>query len=216
MDPASVREFDRNSSLVHPHLSRRLKLQGRTWRINAAAEFADLVEALESNVPERRINVDDRIERFRDEAQEGMNPLAAAIQHVNPNYDLEHLLERVFESLPHIKAVKRSGGAHDRGADLVVTSRHKVGVLDEVEERKTVVQVKSFEGRLDSLQCVRDIERAFRAHDAQAGLIATTAVEVSPEVIAAIEQLVADSGRPVRLLYGANLVAFVVRHVWEV
>jgi len=49
VDPKSVREFDRNYTIVYPYLSARLKLQGRFWRIEAEEEFKALLAGLDSS-----------------------------------------------------------------------------------------------------------------------------------------------------------------------
>ena len=47
VDPQSVATFHRNdAALVHPALSRRLKLQGRWWRVYAESEFTRLLQSL--------------------------------------------------------------------------------------------------------------------------------------------------------------------------
>ena len=46
VDPQSISVFDRNAAIVHPALSRRLKLRGRYWHIYMYQEFDDLVLAL--------------------------------------------------------------------------------------------------------------------------------------------------------------------------
>jgi len=48
VDPDSVRDFDRNSDIVHPALSRILKLMGRWWRIYDKEKFEDLLNKLEA------------------------------------------------------------------------------------------------------------------------------------------------------------------------
>lgn len=214
VDASTVQEFDRNAAYVHPYLARRLKLQGRTWRIDADSEFDALREALEQGTDERPITQDDRLQLFRKTARPEFENLARAIHRTHPNYGLEHLLEQVFLAVPHVVRVERRGGAHDHGADLIVVSEHPVGLLGEVRQTTTVVQAKSYEGTLASTRCIDDVARALARYGADAGLVATTAIEIAPEVRAAAEQLAAESGKSVDVLAGADLAAFVVRWGW--
>lgn len=74
-----------------------------------------------------------------------------------------------------------------------------------------VVQVKSYEGEFRDLSAVKDIERTI--DDADMGLIVSTATSVGEAVEAALDGLREDKGKPVALLYGAQLAAFLLKHV---
>lgn len=50
VDCKSVRTFDRNSDIVPAALSRRLKLQGRWWRVYVEAEFEALLQSLRNGI----------------------------------------------------------------------------------------------------------------------------------------------------------------------
>lgn len=96
VDPATVRAFDRNDSLVHPALSTRLKLQGRKWQISTKREFEQLRQALEEGRGGRPSTSDDNLRCLSGEVAPLLEEITARIQHTHPNYALESLLARIY------------------------------------------------------------------------------------------------------------------------
>ena len=62
VDPRSIRDFDRNSGIVHPALSTRLKLQGKHWRIYAENDFESLLAGLDAGKHPAGSNASDKCE----------------------------------------------------------------------------------------------------------------------------------------------------------
>jgi hypothetical protein len=212
VDPASVYEFDRNDTGVQPALSARLKLQGRYWRIYAADEFKALLESLRAGVPAHprtpRINAS----LLSREIEPLLKDITKRVQRINPNYDLEKLLELIFETIAGVQKVTRQGGAGDHGADLIV--EFEGGLPHPVFQTQhiCVVQAKSYEGEHWDTLAVEDIRRAFAQYpNADMGLIVSTAdssTKVLDEAIAGLRQ---SSGKRVELLIGADVARFILR-----
>lgn len=212
VDPKSVRSFDRNDRIVHPALAARLKLQGRWWRIYADDEFDALLAALQSNAPPASRTPADHLDHLAREIDPLLLQIAGKIHHTHPNYSLEGFIAEVLKGVPGVKDVKWQGGAGDRGADIliVVEEGH---ALTSPRPTTCVVQVKSYQGHHGSKQAVDDIRRAFEAYpEAGAGIIFSTAGSTGPELDAALDQLRKDFDKPVTMIFGADMAAFVLQH----
>ena len=206
IDAGSLRTFDRNDSIVHPHLSTRLKLQGRQWRINAEREFRSLLDRLEGSEEPRAIAPDDYLSYLQEEIERDLERIAAGVHHTYPGKDLEELLAAILERVPGVKQVEHMRGRADRGADLEV----EIETIPPLVQ-KLVVQVKSYDGEIGDTRAVDDIRRTI--DDADMGLIVTTATSVSAGFREAMDKLKEEKGKPVELLYGSELAHFVLKYM---
>ncbi len=210
VDPESVAKFDRNdAALVHPALSRRLKLQGRWWRVYAESEFSMLLQLLrsptdfEAKKPETNLRYLSR--DFRPQLQE----IRRCIQHAHPSHDLEDFIALLLRRVPGVADVRRLQGRADRGADLLVDL--EFGNMPELRQ-VLVVQVKSFEGEHGGAEAVDQIAAALEYHSAHMGLIASTADAPGETLERALENAASDDSiRPIGLLIGDDFAEFVLR-----
>jgi hypothetical protein len=210
VEPASVREFDRNDPAIHPALQARLKLQSRHWQIRAEEEFAGLLAYLEGTGEATPTGGLDFLAR---DIRPHLAAITAAIQRSHPNYALEGVMAQVFEAMPGVIDVRLQGGAGNRGADLLVTVEDGHPLTGEVRQTLCVVQAKPYVGEHWDNRAVTDIQRAFDAYpDAEAGLIVSTASRPGPTLEQALATLRAETGKPVGLLIGEDLALFVLRH----
>jgi len=213
VDPATVRDFDRNDSAVHPALSARLKLQGRKWQISTKREFEQLREALGKGEGGRARTPEDNVRFLSAEIVPLLDEITDRIQRTHPNYALETLLARVYKRVPGVIDVRHQGGAGDHGADILVTLEDRHPLTNNVEQRLCVVQVKSFEGEHWDTRAADDIRRAFNQYpDATSGLIVSTARRSAPTLEAEIERVQRETGKPVSLLIGPDVAIFVLRY----
>lgn len=212
VDPASVCEFDRNSAMVHPALSARLKLQGRFWRVYAVEEFKALLSNLESEIafPLRTPQTDaDLLNR---EITPLLQEITNRIHRTHPNYALEGFLKLVFDRIPGVRNVIWQGGAGDHGADLIVEFEGGLPHPALQTQHTCVVQAKSYVGEHWDTRAVEDIGRAFiRYPAADMGLIVSTADSSTPALESAIEDLRNRTGKRIELLIGADVAKFVLR-----
>ena len=212
VSPKSVRTFDRNDDIVVAALSRRLKLQGRWWRVYAQEEFDRLLESLREGVVAEPRTAETNVDELRKQLQPILSEISGKIQHTHPGKDLEALMEQVFRNVPGVREVRRQQGRADHGADLVVEM--ELGAIPGlVESRSLVVQVKSYWDEHADRSAIDDIRRAFEHHsDADMGLVVSTAERAGENFERALEELQEATKKPVSLLIGADLAAFVLRY----
>jgi len=213
VDPSSVYVFDRNDSSVHPALRSRLKLQGRWWRIYLKDEFAELLEVLKKGVPPSMRTPEANLRFLSNEIQPFLLNITQRIHHTHPNYDLECLLAEVFKKIPGVIDVKWQGGAGDHGADILVTFDGGLPIPGLEKQTILVVQVKSYEGDHWDTRAVEDIKRAFEHYpEASMGLIISTANAITTPVEKELDKLKEESGKPVSILVGPDVAAFLLRY----
>jgi hypothetical protein len=212
VDQNSVMIFDRNDSAVHPALSARLKLQGRYWRIYLKDEFESLIKTLKSGSHGNLRTPKTNIAFLTQEIQPLLVNITEKIHHTHPNYDLEVLIAETFKSVPGVKEVKLQGGAGDHGADMLVVFESGLPVPGLQQQRTCVIQVKSFEGEHWDTKAVNDIRRAFEHYpETEMGLIVSTAASSTENLDHALDQICEETGKPVSLLIGADVAAFLLR-----
>ena len=213
VDPSSVYVFDRNDASVHPALRSRLKLQGRWWRIYLKDEFAELLEVLKKGVPPSVRTPEANLRFLSNEIQPFLLNITQRIHHTHPNYDLECLLAEVFKKIPGVIDVKWQGGAGDHGADILVTFDDGLPIPGLEKQTVLVVQVKSYEGDHWDTRAVEDIKRAFEHYpEASMGLIISTANAITTPVEKELDKLKEESGKPVSILVGPDVAAFLLRY----
>lgn len=212
VDPSSVRSFDRNDATVHPHLSARLKLRGRQWQIYAPDEFNQLLLSLTAGIIGKIRDLNDNALFLTKELKPLMEEVTRKIHHTHPNYDLEALVETIFNKMPNVRRVVRQGGAGDRGADILVTYGTGLPIPGLQIDETCVVQVKSYEGEHWDTKAVSDIRHAFDHYpDAKVGLIISTAEKGSEALDRELENLKKEHGKSVYFLCGAEVAALFLR-----
>lgn len=212
VDPGSVHVFDRNDAAVHPALRSRLKLQGRWWRIRLRDEFSELLEVLERGESPSARTPETNLRFLSSEIQPFLLNITQRIHHTHPNYDLECLLAEVFKKVPGVTDVKWQGGAGDHGADILVRFDGGLPIPGLEKQSVLVVQVKSFEGDHWDTRAVEDIRRAFEHYpEASMGLIISTANAITTPVEQELDRLREEGGKPVSVLVGSDVAAFLLR-----
>lgn len=213
VDPSTVYVFDRNDASVHPALRSRLKLQGRWWRIYLKDEFAELLEVLKKGVTPSQRTPEASLRFLSNEIQPFLLNITQRIHHTHPNYDLECLLAEVFKKIPGVIDAKWQGGAGDHGADILVTFDGGMPIPGLEKQTVLVVQVKSYKGDHWDIRAVEDIKRAFEHYpEASMGLIISTANSITTPVEQELDKLREESGKPVAILVGADVAAFLLRY----
>jgi hypothetical protein len=212
VDPASVHSFDRNANIVHPALSARLKLQGRSYRIYAEDEFRALIASITAGTVSEPRSPSTDASLLGREIEPLLQEITKRVQWTHPNYGLEKLLEFIFNGIPGVRKVTRQGGAGDYGADLIVEFEGGLPFPALQSQYTCIVQAKSYEGAHWDTQAVEDIRRAFARYPAaNMGLIVSTAASSTKTLDDAIAELARSSGKRVELLIGPDVARFILR-----
>lgn len=213
VDATSVAVFDRNDDIVHPALSARLKLPGRYWRIYTISEFESLLEELKSGKVGKPRTLDVNIKFLSKEIRPLFASITEKIHNTHPNYDLEKLFAEVLKNVPGVKEVKLHEKTDDHGADLLAIIEHGLPILGQQQQDMCVIQVKSYKGEHWDTQAVKDIERAFDHYpEAGMGLIISTAISSTESLDNALEKLRTETGKPIGLMIGSDVAAFLLRY----
>jgi restriction endonuclease len=216
IDPASVATFSRNDAIVHPTLGARLKLMGRYWRIYSDTEFDSLLVALGRGEQGIKGTVNGRMKLLAGEARPHLAKITEAIHHTHPNFDLEKLLEVLFRRMPGVREVRTAHGVADVGADLIVVTEQAHPLTGQIRQSTVLVQVKSYKGVHDDPGAVKALRKAFAHYpDATEAMIISTASSRTETLDKAVEALRVDMGRPVAIMMGEDLAAFVLRYGWD-
>ncbi|MDE2733513.1 MAG: restriction endonuclease [Gemmatimonadota bacterium] len=120
-------------------------------------------------------------------------------------------MAEVFRKVPSVKEVREQGGSGERGADLIVTYESGLPIPELQGQHTCVVQVKSYRDEHWDTHAVEQIREALRHWDADAGLIVSTASSRTTALDDALDQLREETEKPVGLLIGEDLAAFVLR-----
>lgn len=168
---------------VDARLRATMRNQSRMWSIDALGAAVDaLIEAMETGkdtrTPEPEVQ---KAEGFFEAVRR------AAWQHIESKYkgaEFEHLVHRLFECIYRDGRVEHWGGAGEKGADLIVFTRDPLGI-----EYKIAVQVKLHEGTEGDTTALDQIEKARKHHRVDAGVVVTTAEQMSEPFLARREAL---------------------------
>ena len=130
---------------------------------------------------------------------------------MNRGKNLERFLAKVFRRIPSVIDARENGfgWGTDFGADLIVTTRTSIEMLD--FENTVVVQVKSYSDSIYDLNAVDQIKTAIEKYSATAGMIVTTAVKTD-QLEMKISEVSNTLGVPIDLLSGDDLARFVLRN----
>ena len=212
VESRSVRVFDRNDAVVHPQLSRKLKLRGKYWRIyDMHQQFESLIESLREGRHGQPRTMETSLDWLKGEIQSDPESITKKIHRTYPGADLENPTADAFRNVPGVKEVKEQGGAGERGADLRVIFEWEVPILGIQEQRTCVVRVKSFEGDMGDTRALEQIRQPLDHWDAQIGIIVSTASSVSEAFEHALEDLQKETGKPFNLVFGEDVAAFLLR-----
>ena len=184
-----------------------MRNQSRMWAIDALGAAVDaLIAAIETGkdtlTPEPEVR---KAEGFFEAVRQ------AAWKHIDEKYkgaEFEHLVHRLFECIYKDGRVEHWGGAGEKGADLIVFTRDPLGI-----EYKIAVQVKLYEGVQDSTKALSQIKQAREHHRVDAGVVVTTAEQVSEAFLAKREALEEELGIDIRVVDRDELVELVMAHL---
>lgn len=199
-----IATFDRNADIVHPYLSKRLKLQGAWYRIYAKAEFEELLEAIKTGAKGKTPR-----ERLNELIGKSLENIAYETYKHFPDKNLEPLVKELLENYPYVKEVRK--GPDTKGADLELVFEIPLGLSS--FQFLCAVQVKSYEGDLGYKKAIEDIKKAFDSkHEYACGLIVSTALKYTEDFEKELENLRKSYNKPVEVLLGKDLSYLLVQN----
>ena len=184
----------------------------RLERITAVDDFLESIENLKGDALE--LGDGDSREEYHLRAKTDKELLSVATSLIHKTHkrkNLEGYLAKVLKKIPGVEAVKEHGkkGGTDHGADLIVTMRDPLDF-----ERTIIVQVKSYDWEHHDLSAVEQVKTGIEEFKGDAGMIITTA-ERTEVLENEIEKISREINRPITLLAGREVSAFVIKHAPE-
>lgn len=225
LDKNTIVEFERNDDEVLPIISSRLKLMGRYWTIQYVDEFLETIQNVKAETLGKKEEESVGVFYLKKDLSPLFKNITEKIQKTHPAGKLENLIAEVFRKIPNVVDVneygRHKGWGTDYGADLIVTYKSGLSIINLEKQEKLVVQVKSFIGQHWETNAVEQIEAAIKEFNADAGLIITTA-ESTNNLEKAIEDLSnklsksePDGGLnkpiPIGLISGEEVAKFVLK-----
>jgi hypothetical protein len=192
---------------VDARLRATMRNQSRMWSIDALGAAVDaLIDAIETgkdtHTPEPEVQ---KAEGFFEAVRQ------AAWKHINEKYkgaEFEHLVRRLFECIYKDGRVEHWGGVGEKGADLIVFTRDPLGI-----EYKIAVQVKLHEGTEHDTKALSQIKLAREYHKVDAGVVVTTAEQMSEMFQARREALEEELAIDIRVVDRDEFVELVMAHL---
>jgi hypothetical protein len=207
-DPGGkIAVIEADNEHVDARLRATMRNQSRMWTIDALGAAVDaLIDAIktgkDTHTPEPEVQ---KAESFFEAVRQ------AAWKHINEKYkgaEFEHLVRRLFECIYKDGRVEHWGGAGEKGADLIVFTRDPLGI-----EYKIAVQVKLHEGTQDDTKALSQIKQAREYHKVDAGVVVTTAEQISEGFLARREALEEELGIDIRVVDRDEFVELVMAHL---
>ncbi len=188
---------DAASPAVDARLRGTMRTMSRIWGIDHLAEAVKkLITAIEAgdDVSESQSG-EQRLTGFLEAVRGQVTDVVwTRLHETYRGAEFEHLLVPLLESVYGEGSVEHKGGAGEKGADLLVTTRGPLGLVF-----KTAIQAKLYDGKHFDLHPVEQLRWARDNHGVQAGVVLTTAEEVSQEVQEALTKAAEDLQIDVRV-----------------
>jgi len=218
VDPLSLVTFNRNDPNVLPYISRRLKLQGKHWRIYDTKSFEDTLENINNNAVQKSDSELHGLYHLKKDLHPILKKITELIQKNNPGKNLETFLCYIFKNVPNVLEVKNNGTRYgtDYGADIIVTFTKGLPILNFQDTENMVIQVKSFVGNHRDLEAVSQIITAINQYDTNIGLIISTG-NCTDELEKAVENANSEfinknENRKIFLMTGEEVASFVLKY----
>jgi hypothetical protein len=192
---------------VDARLRATMRNMSRMWAIDALGAAVDaLIDAIatgkDTRTPELEVR---KAEGFFEAVRQ------AAWQHIESKYkgaEFEHLVRRLFECIYKDGRVEHWGGAGEKGADMIVFTQDALGI-----EYKIAVQIKLHEGVEYDTTALAQIETAKQHHKIDAGVVVTTAEQMSEAFQLERETLEEKLGIDIRVVSRDEFIELVMAHL---
>lgn len=198
-----------NHPLVDARLRGTMRSMSRIWSIDRmAASVEALISAVEAGTDlSTGQTKEERREGFFDEARADVDEATwKLLQKRFRGAEFENLLVPLLENVYGEGSVDETGGPSEHGIDLRVRASGPMGLMFTVG-----VQVKLYDGILADLQPIDQLRRAHEHHKIHAGVVLTTAREVSEEFEAKARELSDELGMDVQIWKREDFVRLLMR-----
>ena len=168
-----------NDPVVDARLRGTMRTMSRMWGIdNLGDAVEEIIAAIasDSDLSEGQTKEQRREGFLTDIRKQVADMVWERVEKVYRGAEFEHLLIPLLESVYGDGAVEHRGGAGEKGADLIVTTQGPLGLTFQ-----TAIQVKMYDGTHYDTHPLDQLRRARKEHGVQAGVVLTTANEVSQE-----------------------------------
>jgi hypothetical protein len=124
-------------------------------------------------------------------------------------------MEKNFRNTGKYEKIRREHGHGDRGTDItLISSPFDFDGVRIPFTCRCLVQVKPYAETMTSKRPMEDLRNAFEEDpEADCGLVVSTATDISEEFRSRLDKFSEEIGKPVDLLYGSELVRFILKHL---
>ena len=199
--------IDPDNAAVDARLRSTMRNLSRMWSIDALGAAVDKVIA----AAEGGANTTEIESETAKQAGVFDAVRAAAWKAVRERYhgaQFEQLVLTLFRSIYTSGRVEHWGGRSEQGADLIVFTQDPLGL-----EYKIAVQAKLFDGVIDDTHALDQIAQARKAHCVDAGVVVTTATEVSDRFEERRSSLEAELGIDIKVIDRDEFTALLMEHL---
>lgn len=207
-------------AIIHPHnahvdarLRQTMRNMRRMWGIDYLANAVErLCEAIATGADVRTPHAPSaRHEAFFSKARASIVAAVwAELQQAVQGAELESLLVPVLEFAYGKGQVEAVGGRGEKGADIMVNTRGPRGL-----RFRTAIQVKMHDGTQYDDRVVAQLAQAHRERNAQAGVLLTTAEEISPDLEAKLTQLSTELDIDIQAWTREDVVRLLTSYLFE-
>lgn len=216
IDKDSIQVFNRNDEGIPSNLSRRFKLQGKYWKIYLETEFLRLVEDLkEGRLSGKNATAENRLTNcINSNVKTYLVKIYEELQKFHTGKHLEELIASILKDIPNVKNVQIKSGISDKGGDIIFEYRNELEeILGFAKTEKVAIQVKSYQGTIDNIQAINDLENIFN-YDSEVttGIIMTTATQVSSTLYEKLDSLKEKYQKNVSVIYGSDFASWILKY----
>ena len=196
IDTDSIIPFDRKEAYNSINLAPR----SRWHQVYEKDDFLDFIEKKKTGKDPQ----DDH--PFYSKANDHLKDITTLMQKYNPSKNLENYFAAVFEKVPGVSHVEKTGQGWgtDHGVDLLVEYSLLPGLASSLT-LKLAVQIKSYSGTHEDTIVIDQLKSGIEEYDAHSGLIISTAKKVADS----LEEKLANEEN-IQIIYGTDVARFAV------
>lgn len=196
-----------DNQVVDARLRSSMRNLSRTWSVDAlGAQVEDILAAIEHGLDTTVAQPGaHKLEQMLDEVRKSAS---TAMRKRYRAAELEQLVSVLLQKIyPHGR-VEHWGGPSEAGADLIVYAADALGL-----EYKIAVQVKCFDGLIGDVAALEQIKTARLQHKVDAGVVLTTATELTLEFAQRRDVLEAELAIDIKVILLDEFIGLLLQHL---